>query len=314
MRKVLFLAALGLAALAISRHSAFGQAAQRADEDYVYANATPAWEAGKGPLIAFSSHRSVFVAQGLHRPLAKLAQGDGFRTSVAEDAQAGDAAILVFINNYLANWRDFPAMEPPSAFSGEEIAALKAWVEQGGSLLVLADHAPLGGGASALLAEFGFTMLNGHAAEEKLAQAGYAHVEHDFTATSGLDGAHPIVAGGMGRSKIARFHGFGGQAFIPPAQAATLLRFPTGWSAIFTYNLQREMATAPRIDASGMAQGAVMDFGKGRIAVFGEAGGFSAQLQPDGRKSGFNTPEGADNPEFVLAVLRWLARYEPKGK
>jgi hypothetical protein len=302
------------AALSLLAGGAFGQSAQQADTGWRHANESPAWKPGEGPLIAFSRHNSPFVANGLHRPLAALAQGDGFRTRDVEGVATGDASILVLINNYLPGWRDFPAMEPPSAFSSDEIAAVRRFVEAGGSLLVLADHAPLGGGATALLAEFGFTVLNGHAAEEKSAQAGYAHVEHDFTASSGLNVRHPIAGGGTGRKPVARFHGFGGQALIPPANAETLLAIPSGWSAIFTYNLQRDLTTAPRIDASGMAQGAAAEFGKGRIAVFGEAGGFSAQVLPDGRKSGFNDPAGADNPEFVLATLRWLVRHEPGAR
>ena len=222
------------------------------------------------------------------------------------------AAIAVLINPLLPTFRDFPAMEPPSAFSDDEIETMRQWVKNGGNLLILADHAPFGGGSSKLAAAFGFTYLNGHAAETAAANEGRLVDHIGFTPSNGLNTDHPITNGGMGRKPVNRFYCFGGQAFIPPDGAVTLLRFPKGWSAIFSYRVHDELNSAPRIDASGMAQGAVADYGKGRIAVFGETAAFSAQLTRYGlAKAGFNTSEGAENPEFILSVLRWLARYKP---
>jgi hypothetical protein len=132
-----------------------------------------------------------------------------------------------------------------------------------------------------------------------------------FSPDNGLKTGHSVLDGSTGRQKVTRFQAFGGQSFIPPAEATSLLTIPQGWVALFTYRLEAELATAPRIDASGMSQGAVMDFGNGRLAVFGEAGGFSAQIIDGTERFGFNTPEGAANPEFILATLRWLARFEP---
>ena len=308
IRVVALLAAISL--VAVAPDAAFAQLKQGPDPDYKFGNTNPAWGAGEGPLIVFSAHNSVFVKQGSHEPLANLAKGDGFRIATRESALPGDANILVLINNYLATYKSFPAMEPPSAFSAPEIDAVKKWVEAGGSLLMLADHAPLGGGASQLGAALGFTFLNGHVAENKSADNGYAHVILDFRRGFGLNENHPIADGSTGRRKIDRFFAFGGQAFIPPPGATTLLTIPDGWSAFFTYNLRGELASAPRIDASGMAQGAVAELGKGRVAVFGEAGAFSAQIVNGATRIGFDTPEGADNPEFILALLRWLARYQ----
>lgn len=307
---------LALSALALSILPVLAQSdRQQPDLAYAYANASPAWAAGAGPRIVLSTTESNYVRRGSMDPFAQLAQGDGFVVEKQQGDLAGalaqDPAVLVIANPYLESFADQPAMTPPSAFSAAEIEAVRAWVEGGGSLLLLADHAPFGGGSSDLATAFGFTFLNGHAIEDRAAEAGYNKVSIEFAPDRGLAAGHPITDGSTGRAKIARFQAFGGQAFIPAEGAQTLLTIPQGWSAVFTYRLSAERRTAPRIDASGMAQGAAMEYGNGRIAVFTEAGAFTAQVIDGVDRFGFNTPEGRDNPEFILATLRWLARYTP---
>ncbi len=285
---------------------------QLPDTTFAYSNADAAYAQGAGPQIVLSTTNSEFVERGSLDPLAKLAQSDGFavsRQSGALDQALKPGAILVIANPYVDEYQNFPAMTPPSAFTAQEIEAVRKWVEDGGSLLLLADHAPLGGGSSELAAAFGFEFLNGHTANEAAAQAGDRRVNIKFTQTNGLNTLHPITSGATGKPAIKQFQAFGGQSFIPPTEAKPLLTIPQGWSAIFTYRIRDEVSTAPRIDASGMSQGSTLEYGKGRVAVFAEAGGFSAQIIDGTQKFGFNTPEGRENPEFILSTLRWLARY-----
>ncbi len=293
---------------------ATAQRAQKPDLAYRYENNSPAFAAGSGPKIVFSTRNSVFVEVDLHSPLSALAEADGFATAKDErllDAVVADnPGILALINPYLRSYNDYPAIEPPSAFSDEEIEAVRGWVENGGSLLVIADHAPLGGGSSKLASAFGFTYLNGHTGEDRSAAAGYAKLSLTYTPQDGL-GDHAITNGATGRKQRGRFHTFGGQSFIPPAEAVSLLTLPQGWSAWFVHDIGANLQSPQKMDASGMSQGAVLEYGKGRVAIFAEAGAFSAQLLPDGSHVGFNTELGKENPEFALSVLRWLARFEP---
>lgn len=296
---------------------ALAQRSQAVDRNWSFQNDSPAWQAGSGPQIIFSIKESDFIKTGLHEPLAALARSDGFRTEESDPPLSPvtlqQGSILVLINPYLrSSYRDYPAMLPPSVYADEEIAGIRQWVGAGGALLVIADHAPYGGGSSALAEAFGFSFINGHAIEDAAILEGMVRVRWGFEAGTGLNTGHPVTDGGMGRHPVTRFFAFGGQAFLPPEQATVLLRFPKGWTALFAFDAVREFRTAQRMDASGLAQGAVMDYGKGRVAVFTEAGAFSAQLLPDGRRIGFNTPEGQDNPEFVLSLLRWLSGYRPQ--
>jgi hypothetical protein len=288
---------------------------QLPDSGFSFSNDNPAYARGDGPRIMLSTTNSRYVEQGALDPFAALAQSDGFVVQRQEgpliDALAGFDGILVIANPFLTNFARYPAMEPPSAFSATEIATIRAWVENGGKLLLLADHAPFGGGSSELAAAFGFTFLNGHAVDAEQAALNYQRVNIEFTPEHGLNTSHPIADGSTGREAVRRFFSFGGQAFIPADGAEILLTIPEGWDAVFTYRLRDELKTAPRIDASGMAQGAAMEYGEGRLAIFGEAGGFTAQIIDGSLKFGMNTAEGSDNPEFILATLRWLAGYRP---
>ena len=57
----------------------------------------------------------------------------------------------------------------------------------------------------------------------------------------------------------------------------------------------------------GHLQGAVLRFGAGRVAVFGEAAMFSAQVTGANRAPmGMNAPIGKQNVQFLLNLIRWL--------
>jgi hypothetical protein len=52
----------------------------------------------------------------------------------------------------------------------------------------------------------------------------------------------------------------------------------------------------------------VMKVGKGRVAIFGEAAMFSAQLGgPQKLPMGMNAPVAKQNPQFLLNVMHWLS-------
>jgi hypothetical protein len=65
---------------------------------------------------------------------------------------------------------------------------------------------------------------------------------------------------------------------------------------------------SPRVPIKGWYQGAAVRVGKGRVAVFGEAAMFSAQLAgPQKSPMGMNAPIAKQNPQFLLNVLHWLS-------
>ncbi len=67
----------------------------------------------------------------------------------------------------------------------------------------------------------------------------------------------------------------------------------------------------PRIPLEGFVQGGFINFGKGKVAIFGEAAMFTAQLI-DQTPVGINAPEAKYNAYLLLNVFHWLAT--PTGK
>lgn len=66
--------------------------------------------------------------------------------------------------------------------------------------------------------------------------------------------------------------------------------------------------TTPGLSAKGLLQGAVARYGSGRVAVFGEAAMFTAQLAgPRRLPVGMNSPDAPQNAQFLLNVVHWLS-------
>ena len=63
----------------------------------------------------------------------------------------------------------------------------------------------------------------------------------------------------------------------------------------------------PSVDASQKLQAAIVEYGNGKVAMFGEAGMFTAQIAADGAtKMGLNSPLADHNWKFVLNLMRYL--------
>jgi hypothetical protein len=279
-------------------------AQQRADTDFQYAIAEPAYPAGEGPTVAIDAgHHNFHTAEGRYAPFAELASADGFQvSSIATplDAKALEGIDILVVANALNAVNDGRWVLPtPSAFSQAEIGAVRDWVDQGGSLLLIADHMPFAGAAAELAAAFGFLFTNGYAASFS-----DRSMTFDFSRDSGLD-LEAIDVRGL--PEIDRVVTFTGQAFTIPSVAHSLLTLDGKYAAFLPTAAGRFDRNTPIVDVSGQSQGAVVDFGQGRLAVFGEAGAFTAQIGRNGNRMGMNAPGAEGNAPFVLAVLRWLA-------
>ena len=62
----------------------------------------------------------------------------------------------------------------------------------------------------------------------------------------------------------------------------------------------------PSQSLEGCFQGAILDVGKGKIAVFGEAAMFTTQLVNGTMRVGFNSESAPQNAQFVLNLVHWL--------
>lgn len=279
------------------------QAQQLADPNVDASVAKPAYARGAGPLVLIDeAHHNFHTADGRFKPFADLLRNDGFKVESSKvaftDPAVARGKVMVIANALNEANVDKWELPTPSAFTPAEIAALKKWIEGGGALLLAADHMPNAGAAMDLGKAFGFEFINGFAFHLPPKAGDF------FTKEAGTLKEDALTKG------LSAIESFTGSAFKAPQGARTLMVFPAGYQVLTPRVAWQFSPSTPQVDAQGLAQGAVMNVGKGRIAVFGEAGMFSAQTTGQGAeatKFGFNAPEAPENKQFILNVVRWLA-------
>jgi hypothetical protein len=280
-------------------------AQQVADLKYRPPIPRPAYEAGKGPRVAIDeAHHNFHTAEGRYKPFAELLRRDGYRVDGLRQLFSAESLknVDVLVISNALHERNAEDWSPPnpSAFTKDEIAALHSWVEKGGSLFLIADHAPFPAAASDLARAFGLEFSNG------VATAGHWNRDskEPFERGTGLKES-AITRGRTDEEKVTKVATFTGSAFKPPKDATPVLVFGAK-SKSHERNAggKGEPKTVP---IEGWCQGAVMKVGKGRVAVFGEAAMFSAQLAGK-EPMGMNAPEAKQNHQLLLNIMHWLSR------
>jgi len=157
---------------------------------------------------------------------------------------------------------------------------------------------------------FGFTFYNGFATDTTLGVYPGTKRELDiFTKRSGALADHVITKGKTSREQVDHVATFTGQAFQIPSSATSLLTFDQRFKILLPDTAWKFNEHTRRIPISGVSQGAVLEYGKGRIAVFGEAAMFTAQTKGrDKIPFGLNSPDANQNIQFLLNLIHWLDR------
>lgn len=320
LRRALCLAgALGaLGALGLTPSVA---AQQVADTAFVPAVRRPAYGPGAGPALCLDeAHHNFHTLDQRFWAFGRLASRDGFRVAPLRErftvASLGRCSILVIANAQPSDvaWNDYPSPTPP-AFTSEEVSAVSQWVNGGGSLLLIADHMPLAGAAASLAAAFGVSFTDGFAVPGFSDAAGRDSafaIPTLFRSTDATLANHPIARGRDASEAVTQVRSFTGQAFraLPgmPGLLDPVLVLPTSYVSLEPRIAWRFEASTPVRPVGGWLQGATRRPGRGRVALFGEAAMFSAQVNgPQRRPMGMNAPLAEQNPQFVLNVLHWLA-------
>ncbi|HYE87666.1 MAG TPA: hypothetical protein VEA16_14990, partial [Vicinamibacterales bacterium] len=260
--------ALILAAVLVLAGTASAQ--QVADPDVDLSVATPAYRAESGPRVVIDgAHHNFHTVDGRYGPFAQLLRNDGFRVSGSDaaftDESLADVDVLVIANALATEDVEEWVLPNPSAFTAEEIAAVRRFVERGGALLLIADHMPMAGAATDLGKAFGVAFDNGFAVD--------GDTEPDiFTRENGGLAEDPLTAG------IPQLRSFTGSAFTAPANARALMRLDARYDVLMPEVAWQFSDATPKVSGAGRLQGAAMDIGRGRVAVFGEAAMFTAQV------------------------------------
>jgi len=268
----------------------------------------PAFAEGKGPVVLLDeAHFNFHTASGRYQTFANLLRRDGYvvKASTAKFSKEvlKDGQVLVIANALNERNKEDWSPPNPSAFTDEEVAAVRDWVNAGGTLLLIADHLPFPGAADKLATAFGIHFNNGYAIEPK---SGGGPLTFDKAKGSLLD--HPITKGRSASENVDAVVTFTGSAF-QVNKGEPILKFSDDAMAfmpkVFGEAFTNDTAKTP---IKGWLQGATIKVGKGRVAVFGEAAMFSAQLAgPNKAPMGMNAPAARQNPQFLLNVLHWLS-------
>ena len=269
--------------------------------------AAPAYREGRGPVVMVDeAHNNFHTAYGRYLAFADLLRRDGYRvvpnTAPFSKESLKRGKILVIANalnaQNLTNW----TLPTPSAFTDAEVEAVREWVKAGGALFLIVDHMPMPGAAERLGAAFGARWSNGYAVNEK------ERGPFVFRADDGSLKEHKITKGRRGGEQVESVATFTGSAFQVEGEAEPLLVLGDPIVSIETTTAGQFTPEAKRVPVKGWYQGAVLRHGKGRVALFGEAAMFSAQLAgPNRAAMGMNAPVAARNPQFLLNVLHWLS-------
>jgi len=293
----------------------------------------PAFASGAGPRLCLDeAHHNFHTLDNRFRAFGELARRDGYRVAplrAAFSAASLGACDLLVISN--AQWNDTPWTQypapTPSAFAADEIRAVRAWVERGGALLLIADHMPLAGAAKDLAAAFGAEFTDGFAFKRAapgeaidagrgvptlFRTAGTARPADTALAGPGPDGAladHPVTRGRDASERVTMVRSFTGQAFRMTSPGATpVMTLPADFVSLEPRHAWQFSAETHVRDVGGWLQGATEMVGRGRAAFFGEAAMFSAQVAgAEKSPMGMNAPMAEQNPRFVLNVLHWLS-------
>jgi hypothetical protein len=293
---------------------------QQADPDFKPQNTMISFSSDNSPVVFVDeAHNNFLTINGRYKPFEQVLSSDGFTVKSNTKGftlyRLKNTDILVIANALDHNRKDW---QPPfgSALDDDEVTNVKQWVTDGGALLLIADHAPFPKIVENLALAFGFEFSNGHVGSTI------------FRSTDATLSKHPINTGGSISSneapmplfmqefqksvsvagRITQVKTFGGSAFKTPNEAESLLTL--GLGAISTEPVipfQVNSSTA-RIPIDGWSQGAVLEFGKGRVAVFSEGMMFSSQLDiKTGEKHGLTSVGAEQNERFLLNLMHWLS-------
>lgn len=291
--------------------SSFVTAQQMADTSLVAKLSNPYHKLDKGPKVFIDeTHHNFHTKDGRFKPFSELLTQDGYQVkSMLNFEDLGATDILVISNaihsKNVGNWRQ-PIL---SAFSVEDIKAIKKWVNNGGRLLIIADHMPFSGAANELAQSFGFEFCDGFAQLSQPRRQPDVFSEENKRLLSS-----PLTDGTFGTA-LKSVTTFTGSSFQIPPEATGVLKFLKGDECLqpeIAWQFDEETKVK---DLVGSYQGAIMNFGKGKLAVFGEAAQFTAQVVTNDNgtfRFGFNSEHAPHNIDFLRNIMLWLSAKDTK--
>ena len=251
------------------------------------------------------AHNNFHTKDNRYRAFAKLLESDGYQIAANyakfDDLSLRDIEIMVIANARPDNMPQ-PVVAPiPSAFTKKEIEAVKKWVKEGGSLFLIADHMPFAGAASELAAAFGFKCYDSFVMYHP--RSGTI----DFSIDNQSLTKNIITTGRSKNESVQKVRSFTGQGFEVPDEAVSILNLDESQTVYLTDTVWVFNEEVKTFSAKNLSQGAILSYEKGKVAMWGEAAMFTAQLSArNGQKFGMSSMEAKENFQLLLNLIHWL--------
>src|SRR5262245_39803286 len=260
-----------------------GLAQQVADPDFDKKVTKPAYVSKHPEVLIEDAHFNFHTATCRYKPFADLITNDGYQVSPNKQKfskeSLGGFDVLVISNALGAAMMGAPEASNP-AFTDEECDAVRDWVRAGGSLLLIADHAPMGAAAEKLSMRFNVEMAKGYTGDPSnydVESQNEGFIKYNRENKSLAD--HPITNGRDASERVSHIIAFTGQSLKGPEGSVALMKLAdTAVDVIPPPPGSPQGTPRKEVSAAGRAQGVALKLGKGRVVVLAEAAMLSAQL------------------------------------
>ncbi|MEX0313173.1 MAG: hypothetical protein AB3N18_03275 [Allomuricauda sp.] len=282
---------------------------QKPDKRYDITVTEPTF-VNKSPKVLYDeAHLNTHKANRTYKPFIDLIVNDGYVVSINKEKfstkQLLNYDLLVICNAK----SDKTQPRDIGAFTKKECKILNQWVNDGGSLLLIADHHPFGLANKSLALTFGVEMGCGtvrDASDSNKNRKG----EIEFSRKNRLLEEHPINYGNHASERINTVITFTGQSLKGNKETKSLLKLgPNAMEvrpdSLWNVKGKNYISFSQPKSVKGLSQAISVEYGKGKVVVLGEAAALSAQ-KLFGRKFGMNYPKNTDNRQFALNIMHWL--------
>ncbi len=277
-----------------------------ADNDFDVSVANPTYSANRPKVLFDEGHNNIHKTTGTYQPFATLIKNDG--CDLAATTKQITSEVLAGFDIYIiSNARGTGELNDTPAFTEEECNSIQQWVNNGGSLLLITDHFPLGSAVELLANKFGVEMQKGMVQDS---------VYHDKSSTdeSQLEFSreNKLLADCEITKGIEKVITFTGQSIKCSDSCISFLNLSdvaydlTPKTEVIKdgNDIRVNITFANPQSAKGRSQGLSLKHGKGKVVVLGEAAMLSAQLDRNNSKFGMSV--NPDNKKLALNIIHWL--------
>jgi len=277
------------------------------DNDFDVTLSNPTYSINKPKILFDEGHNNSHKTSGTYKPFATLIRNDGCEVTTT-DKQITSEVLSRFDIYIIANARGNGELNDTPAFTEGECNTIKEWVSNGGSLLLITDHFPMGSAVEILANNFGVEMQKGMVQdsvyhdkstkdESQLEFSRENKLLADCDITKGIDKVITFTGQSIKcKDSCISFLNLSDVAYDMTAKTE-VLKDGNDTRVNVTFNNPQS--------AKGRSQGLALKFGKGKVIVLGEAAMLSAQLTRDNSKFGMNV--NPDNKKLALNIIHWLA-------